>query len=413
MKVIRFKKDCLFKIDKTKIYLMLVLIAMHQGFYMIPTYIFGIMYDYILFVCVLIVDGLYLVRYKEKAIIGKFKIIPLAVPVLCLFSSLAANVNYGQSMISGLLTQRAWMSTMFLYFPFVKMIYKENLTYKKFEDVLYPVVFIELIIYFTQFLIGGSHMFLYVNHNYRYETLRLYCSTNYMFLAYIISLQMLLKKNNIKRNIAYILGILTYIVVVNKGRGEIASFLLCGAIIILFSKTHILYKVGISLTTLCVGFLTILKSKVFNEFTAIIFKGKSDYTYSVRLFSREFFLKRWKDSILSVLIGYGYPNSNSYKANIATGATQGYLLADNGVFGYLMCYGILGVFVFLYYVATIFKCSMLRFKRDKDVLIIAILAKIIFQLSTGVDYFITFYSFGSVLIMIFCELMTSDISNRK
>ncbi|MDK0933371.1 hypothetical protein P5F48_09355 [Clostridium perfringens] len=316
-----------------------------------------------------------------------------------------AKINYDQGILLGIFTQRAWIATMFLYFPLMQMIIRKKITLIQLEKILYFVVTIELIIYFVQFIVGPSKVFLHVNNNIRYDTLRLYCNVDYMLLLMIISIDKLLQRKKIFKNLLYIIFIFSYILIVNKGRGASATFLIAAAITIIFSKSEKIYKIFILITSGLVGVNYLIKSESINEFISILFEGKADVTLSVRLNSQLYFLEKWKSSWLSIFLGYGYPNSNLINSNIATGATQGFLLADNGMYGFLMCYGILGVLLYFTYIIKFLNIAIKILIKKRDAKLMALLVATLSGIATSGSFFINFYSFETVLIMIFIELI--------
>ncbi len=392
-------------LNKNIMLVTIILIAMHQFFYLVPNSIMGILYDYYLFAFCLIIFIIFYFKYSKTFFCGKFKVIILFIPLLVILSSFMAKINYDQGILLGIFTQRAWIATMFLYFPLMQMIIRKKITLIQLEKILYFVVTIELIIYFVQFIVGPSKVFLHVNNNIRYDTLRLYCNVDYMLLLMIISIDKLLQRKKIFKNLLYIIFIFSYILIVNKGRGASATFLIAAAITIIFSKSEKIYKIFILITSGLVGVNYLIKSESINEFISILFEGKADATLSVRLNSQLYFLEKWKSSWLSIFLGYGYPNSNLINSNIATGATQGFLLADNGMYGFLMCYGILGMLLYFIYIIKFLNIAIKILIKKQDAKLMALLVATLSGIATSGSFFITFYSFETVLIMIFIELI--------
>lgn len=400
-------------IDKIEMFLIFLLISMHQFFYLVPSRVFGLLYDYYLFGLATVIVIYSYRKYKKDFFCGYFRSIIISIPLIIVLSSMMASLNYGQSILSGLFTQRAWFITMLLYFPLVHLIRSKKLTLVKLEKALYFIVAIELFVYFMQFFIGADRLFLHVNSNIRYNSLRLYCNTNYMFLIFIIALQKIMKKEKVVVNIIYVIGVISYILLVNKGRGIAFVFFVGAVVLILLSKSEIIYKFIILTISGITGIKYLLKSKSVQEFVAIIISGKKDTNYLVRLNSQEYFLKRWNTNLFTRILGYGYPNSNSIISNIATGANQGYLLADNGMVGYLMCYGLLGIAIYIIYIYKLFVLSVRGIINNRDPRLLAILISIVVGISTSGGFFITFYSFETVLIMIYAEVLILNTENEE
>ncbi|WHY71990.1 hypothetical protein [Fictibacillus enclensis] len=407
MKVLKTKAS--FHININTILLTLLFFFMHNCFYLVDSShkILGIIgYQDFLFLYCFLICIYYYTRYPKNYFQGTFAKVILFVPIIVILSSFMAYAYYGQSLISGILTQRAWLITMFLYFPFMALIRNGKLNFESFLSIMYKVVFFELILYFIQYFVGESMMFLKVIYNYRYGTLRLYCDTAYMTLLATFATVKFMNKEKIIKNAFFITAVISYVFIVNKGRSACMILLLTIALVILLSKSNIIYKIVIMVLASFLGLYVFLSTETVQEFIAIIFQSADDVTYNVRLQSQQYYLSKLNSTNGAWVFGFGYPNSTNPNSMAATGVYLGYLLADNGIYGFLFCYGLLGAIWYLYSLLVQIKSSIrLLYKKSKDSAMIVTVVIGLASIVTNVQFFYSFYSFYSVLVFIAIELL--------
>jgi len=400
--------DTRFRINYNTILLAILFFFMHNCFYLInPSYkIMGVLgyYDFLFAYCIFLFL-FYLLIYPKGYFHGYFSKVILFIPILILFSSFMAAINYEQSILPGILTQRSWLITMLLYFPLMALIRNGKLNFESFLSILSGVVFLELVLYFIQYYVGESSMFLNVLYNYRYGTIRLYTDTAYMSILLAFATAKFMNKEKVLANSFYIISILAYIFIVNKGRSISMLLLLTVALIILLNKSRLFYKVGIIIIACFFGFYVFLQTETVQEFIAIIFQNADDGTYNVRLQSQQYYISKLFSTSGAWLFGFGYPNTNNLNSIAATGGNQGYLLADNGIYGFLFCYGLLGGIWYIYSLIVQVKYSAHLFLKNKDSAMVVTVLIGLASVATNVQFFYSYYSFYSVLVFIAIELL--------
>jgi len=361
-------------------------------------------YDFLFAYC-LFLFVFYLLIYPRDYFKGHFSKVILFIPIIILFSSFMAAINYEQSILPGILTQRAWLITMLIYFPLMSLIRNGKLNFESFLAILFGVVFIELVLYFIQYYIGESNMFLNVLYNYRYGTIRLYTDTAYMSILLAFATVKFMNRENILKNSFYIISILSYIFIVNKGRSISMLLLLTIVLIIFLNKSNIFYKIIVMIIACFFGFYVFLQTETVQEFIAIIFQNADDGTYNVRLQSQQYYLSKLFSTSGAWLFGFGYPNTNNFNSMAATGADFGYLIADNGIYGFLFCYGLLGGLWYLYSLLVQIRYSTrLLFKNRDSAMVVTVIIGLA-SIATNVQFFYSYYSFYSVLVFIAIELL--------
>ena len=391
------------KIKKIDLIVFLIMTSMHNFFYLVPYQFGAFSFNDVLFCLSVGLFFVYLLNDSELLKFGHFNNIILFVPVLIILSSVGAYYNYAQSIISGLLTQRYWLATILLYFVLGYFVKKCQLTYDSFVKILNTIVIIELILYFLQFVLADKILFLQANSNQRYGSIRLYCNTNYMVLAALIALEKALKKEKLLYNTLLTIAVIAYFLIIHKGRGAFIGLMIALSIVILLSHVKLRIKILFIAIAIGVGVFVLLPSDVAQDLVNVLFNGERDGTYEVRLNSQSFYISTWLKNPVSFIVGYGYGNSTQLNSLAATGALSGYLYADNGIYGFISCYGLIGL---LWYIAFLIKRFIIWWQNKKlfSVAVISLLVMHLVQYATNIYYFYTNFSFELVIVMIFIEL---------
>lgn len=402
-------------INKDRLLIIILLVMMHKCFdlFAMTDNFFGIQYSDILFLYSTFFIVYYYMKYPKHYFSGRFSKIIFLVPILIILSALMAKLFYNQNFILGILTQRAWLITMFLYFPFRALIVKGKLTLDIFWKILYLVVGIEASIYLMQYIVGADHYFLKVPYTYRYESIRIVADMAFMHLVLMHAVSEILKKVNFKKNIFFLVLILMYVFLVNKGRGEVIICLILIAGIILLNKASHLYKTAIIVAALLLGFNFIMQSTAVGEFTSILLGDSKDPTYDVRERSQEFYIEKLNANPLAWIYGYGMQNTTLVSSQEETGINQGYLITDNGIYGFLFSYGIFGLVWYIYSLSAQLRAGWILFKKKRESIVIVKILKDIIFFATNIGFFYSYQSLYSVLFFVLIELFFKDIKSAR
>ncbi|MFW0899377.1 hypothetical protein SNJ89_02825 [Clostridium perfringens] len=403
------------KINKDHVRIAILFILMHNCFdiFGITQKIFGLINYYdLVFIYSLYLFLLYWMKCGKNYFSGIFTKVVLFVPILILLSSMMACLFYNQSIISGILTQRAWFISSLVYFPIRYLIKNKKLDLESFFNILYFIVFIEVSIYLIQYLLGADHYFLKVRYTYRYNSIRIVANTAYMELVLIYAMNKILIKEKVIKNIFFVVIILSYIFIVNKGRGQCFVILAIIALTILFSKIRIISKIIIISIFIIIANISFLETNVITEFSSIIFEGQKDATYNVRQESKEFYFDTMNEEPLSWILGYGMQNTTNENSNKATGVSQGYLITDNGIYGFIFSYGILGLIWYIYSLIIQIKYGGKFLIRNGDCIIIIRIIANILSITTNSNFFYTYQSFSSILIFCLIDILNINYSNK-
>ena len=224
-----------------------------------------------------------------------------------------------------------------------------------------------------------------------------------MVLAALIALEKALKKEKLLYNTLLTIAVIAYFLIIHKGRGAFIGLMIALSIVILLSHVKLRIKILFIAIAIGVGVFVLLPSDVAQDLVNVLFNGERDGTYEVRLNSQSFYISTWLKNPVSFIVGYGYGNSTQLNSLAATGALSGYLYADNGIYGFISCYGLIGL---LWYIAFLIKRFIIWWQNKKlfSVAVISLLVMHLVQYATNIYYFYTNFSFELVIVMIFIEL---------
>ena len=104
--------------------------------------------------------------------------------VMGIYSSVQANLLYGQSLSEGLIPQRDIMCGFLFYFVIMNYIHMKDSGLHQIKHIFLIVGYIELILYISQYVLINDFSFLQVNYSYRLGDVRL--NLNAMVIPYVI-----------------------------------------------------------------------------------------------------------------------------------------------------------------------------------------------------------------------------------
>lgn len=352
--------------------------------------------------------------YKKKSYIsGYYAKVVLFVPVLIFFSAVAAKLHYNQSILSGILTQRGWLCCSLLYFPLNYLVKNKYLTLERLFELIRVVVFFECIVMLFQYIIGPNHYFLAVRYTERYDSIRIIIDPIYMLAMIIYSTQEIFKRKKVKLNLITIALIFSYILLVNKGRQEFIVFIGAVVMSLLTAQIQRKYKLIIVIAVFIFIIFFIQQSELLASIVSILTGHSIDGTYQVRLRSRAFYLSTMQKNPTSYFFGYGMQNTNIDHSMVATGANNGFLITDNGIYGFFFSYGLVGLCWYLYSTVLQVKRAIQLYKYKHNAMFLIYVARNIALFSTVVLFFYSMSSFGSIIWFVISEALWINTDERK
>lgn len=285
--------------------------------------------------------------------------------IVAIVSSFSAKKFFGQSLAMSF-RQVRYLLVCFVYFYAIFICLRVR-SIKK-EDVYTIIKFqalIECLLYILQTFLIDQVEFIHVGATFEYTNIRLRVSFLMPLIFMYISLDAYMKGENKKKNIIYFL--LGAYVLIGVCQHRAPSIIMICTWCIAF----ILWKKGTSKKFLVfvVGTITIVafvsSSEIMQQAIGVVFKGSSKGdTLTIRQLGRMYYFQRLKD-YNAWITGFGQANINCDKAYIASGALNYIYMVDNGIFGFLYCYGIIGIIWIISFFVNLFKMSLYLLKKCK------------------------------------------------
>lgn len=260
--------------------------------------------------------------------------------ILVPVSAITAWFFYDQSIIRGIFAQRCQMAYLFLFLGVerlleIKKIHKDDLIY-----YIYIMCWLELLLCTIQYILYSLNgtFFMRVGTNLRYESVRLYFDPGMLLIVAFHSLESFIKGKSKVKNLIFLFWTLMFLMVITKMRMMTGAFLVCMVVGLLISHGKAIKKIFYMLLGGIAGFAVLSKTALFQDLMNTVMDLSSDANYGVRIAGRSVFIS---ELLKSPITGRGYPSISSRKAYAAL---KGYLFVDNGIWGLIYSYGIIGLF---------------------------------------------------------------------
>ena len=322
----------------------------------------------------------------------------------------------GQSIFDGIINQKVFIAGLLLFYIVDKFVKAGVISLDELKNILLFCAILQLILYFLQYAIGPEKMFLSCYYttpalDSRVTRVRLYGSVANIGFSYIYILSTFSEPKKKFSKIVFILSTLLFAVIINQGR----SYIIQMVALLIFAL--LLYKSGFSqkMIAFCVGVTIIVMAVNSDYFVNVMdtFQNStvdSNNTIGVRLRSQEFYLNFWKNH--PILVG-GYSDPQNSHAVELAGVSNGYLFVDNGIFGLLFRYGILGVIWYLYTLLYMCRNGCIIFKQSGNSMLLLKVFSLLLGVMTSVSAFDGFGIFYKGLYLVFASNMQNDIHENK
>ena len=258
---------------------------------------------------------------------------------LSIVSAITAWFFYNQSLLRGIFVQRCQLSYLFLFLGVERLFELKKIQKDDIIHYTYLLCWIELLLCTIQYLMysSGGTLFMRVGNNLRYESVRLYFDPGLILMVAFHAYESALKGKNRIRNVIFVIWTMIFLVIITKMRMMTAAFLVSLAIGLLIWKGTALKKILYISLGGGVGLFALSKIALFQDLLQTVSNLEGDANYGVRLAGRSVFIN---ELMKSPITGRGYPSVSSESA---TGILKGYLFVDNGIWGLIYSYGILGL----------------------------------------------------------------------
>ena len=319
-------------------------------------------------------------------------------------------IVFAQPISMGFVKQMPYLFIIISYYP-IRKFYSSNIID---DSVINKGVVISGIIsffvYFFQVRFIDSVSFLYdvVTGN-RYGSIRIYVDSVFCVLLGFYGMDSFLRTRK-WRGLFLVPLTIVYELYISKGRLEFAAF--CGsmAIGVILMKRYTMKKTLIlgAVVGLVVVFLNTQQAA--SIFEAIGNLQNNTGTMGVRAYGRSLYFSRMSKSISSMILGCGYPGSET--AKIMSGQNEKVLLFDNGIFAFVYVYGIMGLIVVIIWFVKMFRLAWRLYKTQNKYIYLMF---IIFNIA--LMYNITFwwwkYPWTIIMIIMMCKMEHELFDNIK
>lgn len=344
---------------------------------------------FVAFVCVLNIKKFLSFKYSYGLLIS-------CVLILAITGSYAASNNYGQPFLMGIRANRLWISSLFMYFPISYLIKSKKYSINKLLNVLYGFSYIYLIICTMQYFLASKSIFLKASYNFTYGNIKFYFDESLVVFLAIISLMNLYRKINIKDTV-FVVWTFFFLGIVTKYRATLMALVIATFVTIFLSRGKIQKKLLLIAVIAIAVYLFFTSDTQLAQSLISAFNGQ-DSSFNTRDIGRNFYLENIKGHYF---LGRGYINIEWPNAYSQGGVSRGIYYVDNGLFGILFYYGLVGI---TWFIGLFSQCYYQTFKLKnniiKNALRIFLLMNVLVGLTGMPNSFDEFFVFPVALVVL-------------
>ena len=395
------------KIIKVSLILLLIVNSIMIYFFDNNYDFFGI-FDYEDFVAIfdiLIAIILILATKNYKLPKNSFKGWIIFFMILCFLSSLQSHLLFEQSILDGIIVQKELISICILYFPLSKIIHNNLYEKEKLLKLLDTFAIIQLTLFITQYLLSSSVSFLTVHTAKRYGDIRYYFNPILLDFFLIRNLDNFLNKKGSKsKAIIFMALVLFEVMVVQKYRLTSIALIIVVVFGLIISKTNTIKKFGYLVTgTIFTTFM--LNTRIVQDLISEVTIKNKTFTYSIRSVGRRLYLNMVKKH---PLLGGGYPKTET--ALNAAGLNNNIIFSDNGIFGFMYIYGLVGIIWFITLWFKLLKNGYAILKKNNSVLYLLFP---LFFVMTSINELHWYWQHGFIIFILFLVLFEKEMNQVK
>ena len=363
----------------------------------------------------LIISVLYIIKYLKKRIdrrdVNLYIILFLS--VLVLTGAYQVSHIFGGGIFPAFLAERVLWVYIIFYFALEKLFAMSKLTNEKCLKYLRIVGLIQLVLYFTQWVLSSRYIFLHVLSGSRYGSARFYFQPILLIILLCFCVSDFFNQNKHKANIIWILMIFLEILVVQKYRMTIVAItlaILCG---FLLYRGNLSKGLGIIALGI-IAFIVLLNTPMGQDIMNSLFGNASDNGLRGRAAWRIWAVEQLKQN---PLLGNGFVYSaESYnyggqyvRQHFGWSFTPG----DYGIMGFIYEYGLLGADWFIFFAITQLRRALYVWKHKKNYAYIIFLAFILIDSYSELYWILSNGLFVLVLYMIMLKYECLSINKTR
>lgn len=387
------------KIKKSSLYLMYIFLILTLNFHCfylinpdkIPLDDIGFVLEIILFVLIFLSNKK--INNKEYDYLG----ITISVIILVIISSITANIQYEQPFFLGLRAQRHWIMALNMYFPIRYLLKNNKISINGLVNTIYNFSIIYLVITTIQYVLANKLIFLNVSVNNHYGSHKFYFDESVLVLLFSITFYKVIskEKNNKVLNLILSIWTLIFIYQFTKYRTILLALVISVTIFVIMDKGFSMKKIGI-ISVILFGVAIFINTDLGVTILEAL-KG-NDGSLNMRTVGREFYFKKlegnyiWGNGFISIL----WP-----KSYIEGGIAERIYYTDNGIFGLMFYYGLIGVIWWLIMNIKVLYNALAIRKFTKDFSYLIFITINLLVITTGIPN----YFDGTIVVAIFLAIL--------
>lgn len=408
----KIKKPRLYSNKKEYLFIIIfILIFSKNSFYLWlqDDYMIGTFFKYSdIGVCLSLIFTVWIiVKYglPKKNLINRYIYIFV---IMVLVSAVTALGIFNQSFYRGILVQRVQLAYLVLFLPVKRLLDLQRIDKRDVIRLVYILATYELTICTIQYFyyIMSGNMFLVVNAGLRYGEIRFYFEPALLLMVVFRSFfSVLNNRRNRIFNIVFVVWVCFFIMYITKMRAMTLLLIASLALCLLIWNKQIFKKVFICMLILFIAISVMGKSKIIQD-TLNTLTGKEiiDNTLDIRKNAREYYINQVKETPIT---GRGYPSISSATAYQAAGTQYNYKFVDNGIFGFIYSYGLVGIIWYSFFWVMLLRISWKIRKQNSSYFVYIIYYTIGF-----ITDFAWFWS-GCCSFTLMISMLVDDYQNQR
>lgn len=346
----------------------------------------------------LLINSRHSIRLKNC----KFLFFNLFAILFVFIASFQGAKNYGQTFINGFFPQRTFLSSFLLCIPIYFNFKANRFNQENLEKLLKWIVILQLIIYFGQWLVAKYVVFLSCLMYVQNFGARMYTNSACMQFMFFILLSRIFNTNAYKtklKDLIFLFFILLYFIVCNQHRNLIITSFMMTITAFIIGKKNIGNKI-LLIVPIFIACLLFINTQYFKDLYSTLINNLG--TMNVRNNARDYYLESLKEN--NLFFGYGYANSTNFNAYNISGMSKGYLLADNGIYGFFYSYGLFGVIWYFIYLIIVFISGLKQRKNFNNTILLLIFFYNLYSITIDSFFFENYsikFTFTFIIYLIF------------
>ena len=343
-----------------------------------------------------------------------FKYDVIALIVLSFISSITAYIYVAQPIKEGLLQQSSFILILLAYFPIRKIILSENFNYDLFKRNFIKIGYITIILALLHIIFGNYFTIIHVQE--AVDVIRLYLDSFACVVIAFFGMDDWLKNRKLSSLLPVVMAYI-YELFIGKGRLEFGALTIAIVVAFIF-KDKDWRKSLKSIILVVIAAILFFNSSYSSRFHEAIENFSSEdhgvNSMGVRLDARVLFKEQLTENPATLIFGCGYPSSNWEASAKKIKKDHHYGLVDNGIYGFVYVYGILGLFVLAKLFLKIYKLSIAVMRKEKCFLYLMFIIFITILLYNIVFWWYKpAWTLGLVLFMTLLEKKYIDWSRKS